>query len=181
VLLAHRLDIMSAQITSRARPNAPGGEAIDLFYVRDRGAAAGTLAAAKWDALRADLAEVFTGKTSVDALLRERTAKHKSALPPRVTPAVMTEIEVDNKVSADYTVIDVYTQDRPGVLYAIASTLVELSLDVYFSKVGTEADRVADVFYVRDKEAGGKITEPARLDEIERALAGALERLEATG
>ena len=86
----------------------------------------------------------------------------------------MTEIEVDNEVSADYTVIDIYTQDKLGVLFAITTTLAALGLDVYFSKVGTEADRVADVFYVRDKETGEKITGEGRLAQINRALEEAL-------
>ncbi|HJZ88114.1 MAG TPA: [protein-PII] uridylyltransferase [Polyangia bacterium] len=171
VFLAHRLDILAAQITSRARAQ-DAGEAIDVFYVRDRSLREGT-AAARWAAVAADFTAVFEHGQAVEELIAARAAR-PSALPPRVTPAVLTEIEVDNEVSADYTVIDVYTQDRLGVLYSITKTLTALGLDVYFSKVGTEADRVADVFYVRDKESRAKITDAERLAEVKRALEGAL-------
>jgi [protein-PII] uridylyltransferase len=173
VLLANRLDILAASITSRQR-SAKTGEAIDVFYLRDRPGERPAEPEARWRRVADDFARVFERGESMDVLLAERAAREKSTLPPRVTPPVLTEIEVDNEVSADYTVIDVYTQDRLGVLYAITRTLAALALDVYFSKVGTEADRVADVFYVRDEQSGGKITDTERLEDVRRALAGAL-------
>jgi [protein-PII] uridylyltransferase len=169
VFLSHRLDILAASITSRTQPQGPG-EAIDVFYVRDREARRAD--PARWRQIASDFADVIGGRLSV-AELREKRSR-ASVLPPRKTPDVMTEIEVDNEVSADYTVIDIYTQDKLGVLFAITTTLAALGLDVYFSKVGTEADRVADVFYVRDKETGEKITGEGRLAQINRALEDAL-------
>src|SRR5262249_8201428 len=72
----------------------------------------------KWDPrVEADLRDVIEARIGVDALLAQRAGK-KGGMPPRVTPAVMTELEVDNEVSADYTVIDVYTQDRLRGLYS---------------------------------------------------------------
>jgi [protein-PII] uridylyltransferase len=92
-------------------------------------------------------------------------------------PKVRTEINVDNAVSSDFSVIDVYTQDRLGVLYTITRTLAELKLDIHLSKVSTEAVRVADVFYVRE-HGGGKL-EPDRVDEVRLQLAEELGRLQA--
>jgi len=94
-----------------------------------------------------------------------------------VVPAVRTEIEVDNEVSAGFSVIDVYTQDRLGVLYSITQTLADLGLDIHLSKIATEASRVADVFYVRE-QAGGKLTD-TRVDEVRLAVGEALGRLQA--
>jgi len=91
-----------------------------------------------------------------------------------VTPKVPTEIEVDNDVSADYSVIDVYTHDRLGVLYAITRTLFEQNLDIALSKVATEAERVADVFYVRDRKSGGRLTDETRIRAVSEALTLAL-------
>ena len=80
----------------------------------------------------------------------------------------------NHDVASQFTVVDVFTQDRLGVLYAITRTLARLGLDVALSKVATEADRVADVFYVRDETTGAKIVEPARLAAIKDALRAAL-------
>ena len=65
-----------------------------------------------------------------------------------------------------------------GVLYTITHTLTSEGLDIFLSKVATEADRVADVFYVRDRETGAKITDPARLEAVEQALRAGLARVE---
>ena len=62
-----------------------------------------------------------------------------------------TELKIDNDVSRDFTVVEVITEDRPGVLYAITRTLFSEGLDIHRSKIATEANRAIDVFYVRDK------------------------------
>jgi [protein-PII] uridylyltransferase len=110
----------------------------------------------------------------VEALIDER--RERSSLPERVVPAVRTEIEVDNDISADFSVIDVYTQDRLGVLYTITRTLADLQLDIHLSKVATEGSRVADVFYVRE-DSGGKLAAD-RVDEVTLALAESLGKLQ---
>ena len=113
------------------------------------------------------------GAAGVDEVIEAR--RDRSSLPERVVPKVRTEIKVDNEVSSDFSVIDVYTQDRLGVLYTITRTLADLALDIHLSKVATEAHRVADVFYVRE-HGGGKL-DHHRVDEVQLALGEALGRL----
>ena len=55
-----------------------------------------------------------------------------------------------------------------GIVRVVARTLTELGLDIALSKVATEAERVADIFYV------GKVEDPARLAQIQTRLAEAL-------
>ncbi len=172
VLVANRVDVLDAQITSRAAEGGRGPEALDVFTTRDRYGRPIT-DPARWRRVEEDLARVLENKISVESLIEER--RERSSLPERVVPQVKTEIEVDNEVSADFSVIDVYTQDRLGVLHAITHTLAALDLDIQLSKVATEAARVADIFYVRES-AGGKLAE-ARVDEVKRALEAALAAL----
>jgi [protein-PII] uridylyltransferase len=172
VLLANRVDILSATITSRRREDGTS-EALDVFVTRDRYGRAIT-DARRWARVEEDLGKVIAARQSVESLIAER--RERSSLPERVVPAVRTEIECDNQVSADFSVLDVFTQDRLGVLYTITRTLADLHLDIHLSKVATEASRVADVFYVRE-EAGGKLTSD-RVDEVKLALAEALGKLQ---
>jgi [protein-PII] uridylyltransferase len=172
VLVAHRIDVLGAQINTRV----VGGkvvEALDSFTTRDRYGRPIT-DAARWKRVEDDLARVLGGDATVEQVIEER--RDKSTLPERVVPKVRTEIKVDNDVSGDFSVIDVYTQDRLGVLYTITRTLADLELDIHLSKVATEAHRVADVFYVRDR-AGHKL-DPDRVDEVNLALGEALGRLQ---
>jgi [protein-PII] uridylyltransferase len=171
VLLANRVDVLDAQITSRTAPGV--AEALDVFTTRDRYGRPIT-DAARWQRVEEDLGRVLRGDVAVEALIEER--RERSSLPERVVPHVRTEIEVDNEISAEFSVIDVYTQDRLGVLYTITRTLAALRLDIHLSKVATEASRVADVFYVRDV-GGGKLT-PARVEEVQLALAESIGALQ---
>ena len=191
VLLANRIDVLDAQINSRSIESgilggtaaseaprlaplaSPIGEVLDVFTTRDRYGRPIT-DEKRWQRVEEDLGTVLSGQKSVEALIAER--RERSTLPERVVPAVRTEIEVDNDISADFSVIDVYTQDRLGVLYTITRTLADLHLDIHLSKVATEATRVADVFYVRE-ESGGKLTSD-RVDEVTLALAEALGKLQ---
>jgi [protein-PII] uridylyltransferase len=177
VLVANRVDVVGATIASRASI-ADGGaaEALDVFLVRDRAGRAIEAKDPRWTRVEDDLGRVLGGGEDVRALVEARREKGLSIR--RVTPEVPTEIEVDNGVAQDFTVLDVFTQDRPGVLFAITRTLSELGLDIALSKVATEADRVADVFYVRDRETGEKITSPERLEAITRALREALQAVQ---
>lgn len=173
VMHANRLDIAGAQINSRA-PTARGeaGLALDVFLVRDRYGRAVPPGDPRWRRVEEDLARVLAGEVAVEEVIAAR--RERSTLKQRVTPGVPTEVEIDNDVAESFTVIDVYTQDRPGILYAITHTLTDLGLDIFLSKVATEAERVADVFYVRDRETNAKALEPERLAAIREALERAL-------
>jgi [protein-PII] uridylyltransferase len=82
---------------------------------------------------------------------------------------------VDNTTSDRYTIIDVFTHDRLGLLYTISRQLFELGLSVWLAKIGTHLDQVVDVFYVTDM-AGAKLCDAGRLEEIRHRL---LETIEA--
>ena len=59
-----------------------------------------------------------------------------------------TEVRIDNSLSADFTIVEVFTFDRTGLLYALARKLHDLGLVIRHAKIGTYLDQVVDVFYV---------------------------------
>jgi [protein-PII] uridylyltransferase len=79
-------------------------------------------------------------------------------MPKRVTPGVATEIRIHDD-STHATIVEVFTRDRAGVLYAITQTLADLGLDISLAKISTEGEKVADVFYVT--RGGLRITDEA--------------------
>ena len=85
-----------------------------------------------------------------------------------------TKVNVDNDSSRTFTVVEVFTEDKPGVLYVITHTLAERGLDIHRSRVGVAADHVADIFYVRDTASGEKIEDEKRIEAISAALKLAL-------
>ena len=72
------------------------------------------------------------------------------------------EVRIDNEMSDQCTVIEVFTVDRRGLLYRLARALHDLGLLIRFAKIGTHLDQVVDVFYVTDREEQ-KVEEEERL------------------
>jgi [protein-PII] uridylyltransferase len=125
----------------------------------------------RWRKIREDFEAVLSGRVKVETLVASRPRTDSVAA--WKTPEVPTEIKIDNDVSRDFTVVEVITEDRPGVLYAITRTLFAQGLDIHRSKIATEANRVVDVFYVRDN-AGAKLTDEAKREALRGALRASL-------
>lgn len=171
VLAGNRLAVQSAHIYTRAR--AEGAEAFDVFQVRRQSGDPG-LDDATIARVARDLEGLLGGTVALLDVLARRAAAPSWA--ERKRPAVRTEILVDNEVSPRFTVIDVFTLDRAGLLHAIARALHEAGLSIALSKVSTEGERVADVFYVSG-EGGGKVSDPAAIENIRASLLAAIETL----
>jgi [protein-PII] uridylyltransferase len=173
VLFANRIDILDAAIYSREAQNGKGvDEALDVFRIRKEPDGAVT-DERRIATIQADLEGVLSGKVTVEALVAKRptTPSFIERAKPTVPP---TDVRVDNEVSPAFTVLDIFTEDKPGVLFTITRTLAEHGLDIHRSRVGVAADRVADIFYVRDIATGGKIMDPVRLNNLTDALKQAL-------
>jgi [protein-PII] uridylyltransferase len=83
--------------------------------------------------------------------------------------AMPNKVRLDNRASAEATVVEVFTFDRVGLLYSLARKLHELELTIWHAKIATNVDQVVDVFYVTNR-GGGKIEDPERLEYIRREM-----------
>jgi len=111
--------------------------------------------------------KVLTGKQSVEGLLSGR--QEAGAPRPAQVPGPGTQVEIDNTTAGQATILEVFADDRPGLLYSIARTLFELDLSIRSAKISTSLDQIADAFYVTDK-SGSKVEDQARLDAIRKRL-----------
>ncbi len=50
-----------------------------------------------------------------------------------------------------YTIIDIFSPDRLGLLFQVTKKMNELGLSIYFAKISTKADDVVDSFYILDR------------------------------
>ncbi len=169
-ITANRLEVLAAQVYSRQR--GARVEAVDVFWVRDRDG--GTDAVERvLPQLARDLDAVCSGIVEPESLLRSRVGS-RSPWRERPSPAVPTEILVDDRASPRHTVVEVFAKDRPGLLHTVARALHELGLSIALSKIGTEGARVADVFYVTELD-GTKVGPASRHQQIHDALVHAIE------
>lgn len=162
VLLAEGMNILTANIHTSA-----AGVAVDVFRISHGDNPETVVAPERWERAEANLRQVLAGSLDVEQLVER--ARPRLRLPRRYTPRVPTQIEVDNQVSEHYTVLDVYTHDRVGLLFTITNTLYHLGLSIHLAKITTNVDQVLDVFYVTDSE-GQKILDQEFLDRIRAVL-----------
>ncbi|HWP59081.1 MAG TPA: [protein-PII] uridylyltransferase [Candidatus Acidoferrales bacterium] len=165
VFAALGMDILSARIATRA-----DGLILDVFRLSHGGRPEVMMNERRWERLSELLEQVLSGKKDVAQLVRD---SGQPSILRRRAPRVPTRVEIDNEASEDFTVVEVYTQDRIGVLFTIAYTLHQLGLSIHIAKISTNVDQVADIFYVTE-EAGGKVKAPARREQILETLTRAL-------
>jgi|GEM_PF-920370 len=79
----------------------------------------------------------------------------------------------DNNFSENYTIVEVYCSDRPGLLFDISCAISFSGFEISVAKISTRENKVADIFYIRDRSRMEKLSEEqcARLKiEIEKAI-----------
>ncbi len=76
---------------------------------------------------------------------------------------------MDNDVSDSSTVIDVFADDKSGLLFVLAKTFVQLNLSIHMPRIGTQLDQVVDVFYVTTA-TGEKIQDAILCEQIQEAI-----------
>jgi len=61
------------------------------------------------------------------------------------------KIKIEFEKHDKYTIIDIFSPDRLGLLYQITRKMNELGLSIYFAKISTKADDIVDSFYILDR------------------------------
>jgi [protein-PII] uridylyltransferase len=115
------------------------------------------------DRLRSTAERVLTGRLDVKTLLRNRP----KVTAPSSKSKIAGRVSFNSEASQSATLIEIVAQDRPGLLYDLASAISEHGANIEVVLIDTEAHKAIDVFYVTSD--GKKLTE-----EKQSALAEAL-------
>jgi len=161
VFASMNLDILNARIFTSL-----DGRILDVFRVSHRGRSDVVMAEQKWTKFRSTLDGVLSGRIDVERLVE---SSQRSPFLNKRVPKVSTVVEVDNEASDGFTIVEVFTEDRIGVLFTITHGLHRLGLSIHVAKISTNVDQVADVFYVTD-QSGNKVERPDRVEEIRDSL-----------
>jgi [protein-PII] uridylyltransferase len=117
---------------------------------------------------RKSLEEVLSGKSALEPLLKGRE-KGMRARAPKVT--VETKINFDDSSSAHCTLLEIVTQDHPGLLYEMSSALARLGCNIEVALIDTEGHKAIDVFYLT---AQGKKLTAQKQELLREVLQGTL-------
>ncbi|MCE8472701.1 [protein-PII] uridylyltransferase, partial [Rhodovulum sulfidophilum] len=84
-----------------------------------------------------------------------------------------TSITFDNDGSEIYTIIEVDTRDRPGLLYDLTRVFATSNIYIASAMIATYGAQVVDSFYVKDS-FGLKLYARSRQESLERKLREAI-------
>src|SRR4029078_6021429 len=109
------------------------------------------------------LRHVDNGKTDVRMLLKNRTQPEvkRAAEPPSV--------EFDSDACGTATLVEINTQDSPGLLYSLATAFSSAACNIDVVLIDTKGNRAIDVFYVA--QLGAKLSPETQSTLKQRLLA----------
>ena len=166
--LTGALALSGANIVDARTYVTKDGFATAVFWIQDRNDKPfETPAIAK---LKTTIIKTLTGEVIArDALkFRDKLKKRERDF------VVPTEITFDNDGSEIYTIIEVDTRDRPGLLHDLTRTLSASNIYIASAVVATYGVQAVDVFYVKDM-FGLKLYSESKCRAIENKLRAAIE------
>jgi [protein-PII] uridylyltransferase len=137
-LASFGMNIRKAEAASNAARSA-----LDEFYFEDPSSTL-ELNPEEIERLKRTMEAVVRGALEVSDLLKRRRPLPR----PRNAPHVLPVVRFDNDASELATLIHFTGEDRPGLLFALASSLTAAGCNIEVVLVTTEAHRALDVFYV---------------------------------
>ena len=164
VLWANGLNILSADIYTRSY-----GLAVDIMIVDQVPDPLRT--EALWARVEKELSEILSDRIDLEDYLYRKQPHRKVFRKPSVKK--QDRVVIDEQASDFYTVIEVYTWERPGVLLTISRVLHRHELSIQLAKISTPGAQVVDVFYVTDAE-GNKVLDEDRHQQLRKDLLEAL-------
>jgi len=165
--LTGALAIAGANIVDARTYTTRDGVATSVFWLQD--IARKPYEKSRLGRLRKVVAEILGGDKVARDVLKQKY-KPKKRERPFVVP---TNISIDNEGSEIFTIIEVDTRDRPGLLHDLSRTIAAANLTISSAIIATYGNQVVDTFYVKDLY-GHKIHAKRKQDAIEAKLREAI-------
>lgn len=168
--MAAAMALARASVVDARTYTTADGMATSAFWIQNL--EGGPYAPAQFDRLRRTIARALSGEIAPRAALAER---RRGARKRERAFAAPTRIAFDNDASDIYTVIEVETRDRFGLLSDLTGVLAAGGINIFSAVIATYGEQAVDVFYVKDL-FGLKIRAAAKQETIRKRLRAAIDR-----
>ncbi|MGR3506994.1 MAG: [protein-PII] uridylyltransferase [Paracoccaceae bacterium] len=167
--LAGALALVGANVVDARTYTSKDGFATAVFWVQDE-------TGSPYDATRLPRLRQMIDKTLRGEVVTTEAIKSRDKIKKRERAfRVATSITFDNEGSEIYTIIEVDTRDRPGLLFDLTRTLANANVYIASAVIATYGEQVVDTFYVKDM-FGLKFHSLAKQKALERKLRDAIEQ-----
>jgi [protein-PII] uridylyltransferase len=165
--LAGALALVGANVVDARTYTSKDGYATAVFWVQD--IEGKPYEVTRLPRLRATIEKTLKGEVIAREALKDRDKIKKREREFRFP----THITFDNEGSEIYTIIEVDTRDRPGLLYDLTRTLAANNIYIASAVIATYGAQVVDTFYVKDM-FGLKLHQKPRQESLDRKLRQAI-------
>ncbi len=142
--LAGALALVGANVVDARSYTTKDGYATAVFWIQDRDGQ-------PFEESRLPRVRTMIKRTLMGEVIAREALVDKDKIKKRERDfRVPTSISFDNEASDIYTLIEVDTRDRPGLLYDLAKTLADSNVYIASAVIATYGEQVVDTFYVKD-------------------------------
>ena len=142
--LTGALALVGANVVDARSYTTKDGYVADAFWIQDNDGQ--PFEASKLPRLREMIRKTLMGEVVTREAIKDRDKVKKRERAFRVP----THISFDNDGSEIYTIIEVDTRDRPGLLHDLTRTLASLNVYIANAVIATYGEQAVDTFYVKD-------------------------------
>ncbi len=165
--LAGALALVGANVVDARTYTSSDGYATAVFWVQD-------IEGAPYEAARLPRLKATIKKTLAGEVLPRKSLVSRDKLKKREEAFdVPTSVTFDNEGSDIYTIIEVDTRDRPGLLYDLTRAMADANIYIASAVIATYGEQVVDTFYVKDM-FGLKFLNASKQKSLEKRLIDAI-------
>ncbi|MEK9841108.1 MAG: [protein-PII] uridylyltransferase [Paracoccaceae bacterium] len=165
--LAGALALVGANVVDARSYTSKDGFATAAFWIQDGDGS--PYNQARFSRLRQMIEKTLSGEVITREAIKERDKFKKREKAFKVP----TSVTFDNEGSEIYTIIEVDTRDRPGLLFDLTRTLANMNVYIASAVIATYGEQVVDSFYVKDM-FGLKFHSESKQKKLEQNLRQAI-------
>ncbi|MGB0968156.1 MAG: ACT domain-containing protein, partial [Halocynthiibacter sp.] len=165
--MAGALALVGANVVDARTYTSKDGFATAVFWVQD--SEGHPFAKSRYRRLNQMIDKILKGQVIARDALKDKDKIRKRERSFRVP----TNITFDNEGSEIFTIIEVDTRDRPGLLHDLTRTLADMNIHISSAVIATYGEQVVDTFYVKDSY-GLKYYAKHKQDSLEKKLREAI-------